>query len=95
MDPKHRYTMDFMVIPNNKTKIIIEIDGREHYSELKNKQYIAKPCLYAAQVKEDRELKLKGYSVFRFGGFEVMDGKEEDLTEEMKKVFNPYFDVIN
>ncbi|PGU00117.1 DUF559 domain-containing protein [Bacillus cereus] len=93
--PNHRYTMDFMVIPNNITKMIIEIDGKEHYSKLENKQYIADPSLYAAQVKEDRELKLKGYSVFRFGGFEVMDGKEEELKKEMKKVFDPYFDVIH
>ncbi|EAL15941.1 hypothetical protein protein (plasmid) [Bacillus cereus G9241] len=46
-------------------------------------------------MKEDRELKLKGDSVFRFGGYELMDGKEEKLTEEMRKVFEPYFDLIN
>ncbi|PHG74423.1 hypothetical protein [Bacillus wiedmannii] len=107
IDPKHRYTMDFMVIPNDKTKILIEIDGREHYSKLltkilveidgkehystlKNSVYIAAPELYAAQAKEDRELKVKGYTVFRFGGSEMMDGKEDTLQEEMKKIFDPY-----
>ncbi|PFZ90015.1 hypothetical protein [Bacillus wiedmannii] len=95
IDPNHRYTMDFKVIPNKNTKILIEIDGKEHYSKLINKQYIAAPSLYAAQVKEDRELKLKGYSIFRFGGFEVMKGKEKELSKEMKKVFDPYFDLIH
>ncbi|MFP3413749.1 hypothetical protein SB773_19460 [Bacillus sp. SIMBA_074] len=98
--PEHRYTMDFMVIPNKNTKIVIEIDGIEHYS-YKNPDNInvASTRLYAEQMKSDRKLKLKGYTIFRFGGYEFKgafkdefkDEVKESLKAEMQKIFRNYF----
>ncbi len=98
--PEHRYTMDFMVIPNKNTKIVIEIDGIEHYS-YKNPDNInvASTRLYAEQMKSDRKLKLKGYTIFRFGGHEFKgtfkdefkDEVKESLKAEMQKIFRNYF----
>lgn len=33
------------------------------------------PRSYAKMVKGDREMRLKGYEVYRFGGYEFMDLK--------------------
>lgn len=37
--------------------------------------------LYAQMVKEDREDKLMGYEVFRFGGAEFLHSNERDFQE--------------
>ena len=51
----------------NSSRIVIEIDGRQHYSDAEGK---ALPSLYANMMEEDRRIKLLGYEVFRFGGAE-------------------------
>lgn len=61
-----RQRMDFlMLLP--KARIVIEIDGKQHYSDDKK---MASPSKYAEMVVEDRKLKLLGYEVYRFGGYE-------------------------
>jgi len=47
--------------------LLLEVDGRQHYS-INGK---ASPELYAQMVSEDRQLKLSGYEVYRFGGHEL------------------------
>jgi len=61
-----RQRMDFLLLLPYKKHIVIEIDGKQHYSE----RDIASPRLYAEMVAEDRRLKLAGYELFRFGGYE-------------------------
>jgi len=62
-----RQRMDFlMLLPNNK-RIVLEVDGKQHYS----KENQASPELYAEMVAEDRRLKLAGYEIYRFGGYEL------------------------
>ncbi|MEB4816846.1 hypothetical protein [Bacillus thuringiensis] len=74
----------------------VSLNWSTHRRKIKNKEALPKNAIRKIWNHHGRGAsKLKGYSVFRFGGFEVMDGKEEELTEEIKKVFNPYFDVIN
>ncbi|TJY42402.1 hypothetical protein E5161_10435 [Cohnella pontilimi] len=66
-----RQRMDFLMLFSNKHRIVVEIDGKQHYAD----DNIASPKKYAEMVKADRELKLSGYEVYRFGGYELMDEK--------------------
>ena len=43
------------------------MDGKQHYAE----QEQASPQKYAAMVSEDRRLRLAGYEIYRFGGYEL------------------------
>jgi len=62
-----RQRMDFLLLFSNHDRIVLEIDGQQHYSE----NGIAKPELYAKMVAEDRRLRLSGYEIYRFGGYEL------------------------
>lgn len=64
--------MDFLMIIKNGVRVVIEIDGKQHYSENDK----ANPGLYAKMVKDDRELKLYGYDVYRFGGYEFLEDQQ-------------------
>jgi very-short-patch-repair endonuclease len=61
--------MDFLILISDTHRVVIEIDGQQHYSENK----VASPKLYSAMVKDDRKLKIYGYDVYRFGGYEFID----------------------
>jgi very-short-patch-repair endonuclease len=66
----NRQRMDFLMLLRNSSRIVIEIDGRQHYSDAEGK---ALPKLYAKTMEEDRRIKLLGYEVFRFGGAEFVN----------------------
>jgi very-short-patch-repair endonuclease len=70
--------MDFLLLLSDKTRIVIEIDGKQHYSEGDR----SSPRLYSEMVKEDRALRLKGYEVYRFGGFELSSDQAEEIVKE-------------
>lgn len=67
--PLRRQRMDFLLLLPGRARVVIEIDGKQHYSE----NGLAKPSLYAEMVIEDRELRLGGYEIYRFGGAEFVD----------------------
>ncbi|TQS24119.1 hypothetical protein [Microbispora sp. KK1-11] len=75
-----RQRMDFLLLMPNRVRIVIECDGIQHYS---NEHRQADPRRYAEMVAEDRELRLRGYEVYRFGGHELRAGpaSERLLTE--------------
>jgi very-short-patch-repair endonuclease len=85
-----RQRMDFLLIFSKKDRIIIEIDGKQHYS-IGDK---SNPKLYSEMVSEDRELKLKGYDVYRFGGFELTNNIET-ATIIIEKFFIDLFSKYN
>ena len=62
-----RQRMDFLLLFSNHERIVLEVDGQQHYSV----NNIAKPNLYAGMVAEDRKLRLAGYEIYRFGGYEL------------------------
>jgi len=64
-----RQRMDFLLLLGHGRRIVIEVDGAQHYST--NNQ--ANPRLYAEMVEADRQLRLCGYEVYRFGGAEFVD----------------------
>lgn len=78
--------MDFLILANGH-RIIIEIDGIQHYSDGNS----ASPSKYAEMVKYDRNMKLHGYEVFRFGGQEFC---EKNIEENIKIFFTQLFEFI-
>ena len=73
-----RQRMDFLMLLSDKIRIVIEIDGKQHYSEGDR----SSPRLYSEMVAEDRDLRLKGYEVYRFGGFELCSNRAEVIVKE-------------
>lgn len=79
-----RQRMDFLLMLEQGVRIVIEIDGRHHYAvrdQSASARYIANAELYAEMAAEDRRLRLMGYEVYRFGGYEFRD---VDLTGKPK-----------
>lgn len=88
--------MDFLLLFPHGVRVIIEIDGKQHYSYYDNPSNanIASPVKYAAMVRDDRDLKLYGYDVYRFGGqeFTVSD---QNLTHMLEDFFMKLFKKYN
>lgn len=80
-----RQRMDFLLLFSNKQRIVLEIDGKQHYSDGDT----SSPKKYAEMVQADRELKLNGYEVYRFGGYELTD--EEIGSKIIKEFFEGLF----
>lgn len=71
-----RQRMDFLLMLEQGVRIVIEIDGRQHYAvpdPLASDRFIASAQRYAEMVAEDRRLRLAGYEIYRFGGHEFLD----------------------
>lgn len=92
--------MDFMLIIRPTQRIVIEIDGSQHYAEdevVPGTQYkhYASPQRYAEMMKAHREMSLAGYDVYRFGGreFWVNDyNSESDIINRVKEFFELLFE---
>lgn len=63
-----RQRMDFLLLTPDRSRIVIEVDGVQHYADATGK---ASPRLYSEMVAEDRRLRLMGYDIYRFGGHEL------------------------
>lgn len=72
-----RQRMDFLLLLPGSRRVVIEVDGKQHYATGDT----ASPRLYAEMVAADRELKLMGYEVYRFGGYELQDGHGRQVVE--------------
>ncbi|MCQ5141466.1 hypothetical protein [Enterocloster bolteae] len=95
--------MDFLMLFSDKERVVIEIDGKQHYSEeqelqvvsgvgsSKVKKDIASSRKYAEMVEDDRKLKLYGYNVFRFGGYEFL--AEQKPKRKIKQFFEELFKI--
>lgn len=70
--------MDFLMIFSHRDRVVIEIDGKQHYADGDK----ASPKLYSDMVRAHREMSLFGYDVYRFGGYEFYGA---DTNEETKK----------
>ncbi|HEY9257514.1 hypothetical protein [Chitinophaga sp.] len=81
-----RQRMDFLMLLNNNIRIVIEIDGIQHYAE----GTTAIPAKYAEMVNLDRDLKLLGYDVYRFGGYELKPGCEQVIISFFEKLFKKH-----
>jgi len=73
-----RQRMDFLLLPTNRARIVIEVDGKQHYADESGK---ASTQRYAEMVREDRSIRLDGYEVYRFGGAELSGQAGETLVD--------------
>ena len=77
--------MDFLLLLPHSQRVVIEVDGKQHYA---NDDGTASPRLYAEMVAPDRELKLRGYEVYRFGGYELYGDSGKQVVEDFfRKLF--------
>jgi hypothetical protein len=74
-----RQRMDFLLLPTERTRVVIEVDGKQHYADDDGR---ASPPRYADMVWEDRRIRLAGYEVFRFGGSELQGADGEQRVRE-------------
>ena len=80
----------FMILPHLK-RVIIEIDGRQHYAKEDGR---ADTKRYAEMVRIDRDLRLRGYEVYRFGGAEFYNDQntpEKNAVSVVKDFFMALF----
>ena len=75
-----------MLLPGRQ-RIVIEVDGKHHFS----KDDLPSLKVYAEMVSADRELRLAGYEVYRFGANELVgDGAEARITDFFDKLFGQH-----
>ena len=66
-------------------RVVIEIDGIQHYSDETGRASRSK---YADLVAGDRSLKLAGYDIYRFAGIEL---HRDDASYKIKCFFDSLF----
>lgn len=71
-----RFRMDFLLLLPANRRIVIEVDGKHHYSE----GDLASPRRYARMVAADRDLRLAGYDVYRFGADELRSRSDQPIV---------------
>lgn len=74
-----RFRMDFLLLFPHGHRVVVEVDGRHHYADDRGN---ADTTRYAQLVRADRELKLAGYEVFRFGAAELQSPEGLDKARE-------------
>lgn len=79
------HRMDFLMLLPAGGRVVIEIDGIQHYADKDNKASTNK---YAQLVEGDRRLKLAGYDVYRFAGTELLGN---DASTKVKAFFEVLF----
>ena len=89
-DALFRQRMDFLLLISPSTRVVVEVDGIQHYSKSSGH---ADAVSYARMVAGDRELRLCGYDVYRFGGSELSSTKGS--IELLRKFFDDLFSKYN
>lgn len=83
--PLARQRMDFLLLLPRRERVVLEIDGVQHYSQ----DGAPSPELYAAMVAENRALRLARYEVYRFGGQELANQGPATVAK-----LNGFFDQL-
>jgi hypothetical protein len=83
--PITRQRMDFLLLLPGRRRVVLEVDGKQHYADDNGR---ASPARYAEMARSDRELRLGGYEVYRFGGAELPD------LPTAAHVLKPFFDEL-
>jgi very-short-patch-repair endonuclease len=84
-----RHRMDFLLLMPSGVRVVVEVDGKHHYADAAGR---ADSSRYAAMAAADRELRLAGYEVFRFGTAELMDQAESQplVKDFFERLFQRY-----
>lgn len=80
-----RFRMDFLMLLPNGARVVLEVDGKHHYAHPDGR---ADPDRYAELAAADRDLKLAGYEVFRFG---AVDLRDKSAAPSVKRLFEQLF----
>jgi hypothetical protein len=81
-----RQRMDFLLLPTDRRRIVIEVDGKHHFAENPyTDREKPSPRLYARMAAEDRRIRLAGYEVFRFGAYELL---QRDGADRVRSFFD-------
>ena len=81
-----RFRMDFLLLLPYGQRVVIEVDGSHHFTDSDGKPDSNK---YADNMRGDRDLKLSGYEVFRFGAVELQD--RERALSMLQQFFQDLF----
>lgn len=82
-----RQRMDFLLLLPEHRRIVIEIDGQHHFCDESNRPSLTK---YSEMMSADRELRLSGYELYRFGANEVCGGgAEERISRFLSRLLTP------
>lgn len=73
-----RQRMDFLLLLSSAIRIVIEVDGKQHFA---NDDTASLPK-YAEMMSADRDLRLVGYEVYRFGANELCGNTSTVLIED-------------
>lgn len=91
-DALTRQRMDFLMLLKGGARVVIEVDGAQHYADA---QMRAETERYARMVAADRDLKLSGYEVFRFGADELRaDPARPDGQERPRHIVRAFFERL-
>lgn len=73
-----RQRMDFLILFSDSTRVVIEVDGKQHFSK------DGKPSLqlYSEMMSADRDLRLAGYEIYRFGADELVGPESDALIQK-------------
>ncbi|WP_434043004.1 MULTISPECIES: hypothetical protein [Sorangium] len=72
-----RQRMDFLMLFSHGLRVVIEVDGMHHYADSNGR---ADPAAYAKMAAADRDLRLAGYEVYRFGATELVGPEGEEAV---------------
>jgi len=87
-----RFRMDFLLLLPHGQRVVLEVDGSHHYASPDGRR--PDPAKYAVGVRGDRDLKLAGYEVFRFGATELQHREQaRDLLQAFFADMFRRFDV--
>lgn len=71
--------MDFLMLLPGLRRVVLEVDGQQHYATSAGEP---SPRIYSDTTRGDRELRLSGYEVYRFSGYELSDDRAADTARE-------------
>ncbi|WP_241299081.1 hypothetical protein [Burkholderia stabilis] len=84
-----RFRMDFLLLLPHGIRVVIEVDGMHHYAHPDTRR--ADVDRYAQMVAGDRDLKLSGYEVYRFGASELLgNNAQASAVSFFHKIFRRY-----
>lgn len=81
--------MDFLMLLPDRVRVVLEVDGKQHYADSTDDRALASPRVYAETISADRRLRLAGYEVYRFGGYELRN--EAVAAQTVEAFFNGLF----
>jgi very-short-patch-repair endonuclease len=84
-DALARFRMDFLMLLPHGVRVVMEVDGRQHFSDDNGR---GSPARYGAMMAADRELRLGGYEVFRFGAAEL------DSSDAARALVKAFFEAL-